>query len=195
MLSPFRRRLLLLGLGVKRNPKRASNSFFSSSADDESGRLFSLPDRKSRGGGGAQNVGGRNAIGFPEGSTRARLPGAKAKPRAGEPSYYAPPEKRLGAFEKTLLAFTGSAADRCDFNRHVCRRPHRRLVNFFVSPPRYPWARVEPPDKVMVCLSRECKNASEHERRRLVDKNLQYEWRKVGSDALLDAWRAVVCFR
>ena len=54
---------------------------------------------------------------------------------------------------------------------------------------------MEPPDKVMASLSRECKEASGRERRRLVDENLQHEWRKVGSDALLDAWRAVVCFR
>lgn len=60
---------------------------------------------------------------------------------------------------------------------------------------RYPWARFEPPDKLMVAMSRDLKGASEDERRRLVDESLDRDWRDVTSDELLDAWRAVVCFR
>ena len=45
---------------------------------------------------------------------RMPLPGEKAKPGPGVPSYHTPPETRLGAFEDALLVFSGSAAERCD---------------------------------------------------------------------------------
>ena len=48
----------------------------------------------------------------------------------------------------------------------------------------------------MVALSRDFKGASEVERRRLVDECLgRLDWKEVDSKELLDAWRAVVCFR
>ena len=60
---------------------------------------------------------------------------------------------------------------------------------------RYPWIRVEPPDKLMVAMSRNLKGAGEDERRRIVNESLDHNWRDLSSDDLLDAWKAIVCFR
>lgn len=70
------------------------------------------------------------------------------------------------------------------------------FLTFRSQSDRYPWTRVEPPDKLMVAMSRDLKSASsEGDRRRLVDKSLDRgDWRDVGSEELIKAWKAVVCY-